>query len=70
MVHLSILGVGSCDGVVGMSHLVLQHVETVMVHLPILGVGSYDGVDGMSHLLLQPVVAVMCHYVPCYCGVF
>ena len=59
----------SCDGVVGMSHLVLQHVVTVMVHLSILCVGSCDGVVGMSHLVLQYVLAVMCHYVPCYFGV-
>ena len=59
----------SCDGVVGMSHLVLQHVVTVMVHLSILGVWSCDGVVGMSPLLLQYVAAVLCHYVPCYCGV-
>ena len=66
---MSLVIVGSCDGVVGMSHLVLQHVVTVMVHLSILGVGSCDGVVEMSHLLLQAVVAVMCHYVPCYCRV-
>ena len=59
----------SCDGVGGMSHLVLQHVVTVMVHLSILCVGSCDGVVGMSHLVLQHVVTVMVHFINSWCGV-
>ena len=66
---MSFVIVGSCDGAVGMSHLVLQHVVTVMVHLSILGVGSCDGVVGMRHLVLQHIVTVMVHFIHSWCGV-
>ena len=55
---MSLVVVGTCGGVVGLSHLVQQRLVAVSRVFSLFNVGFCSGVVGWSHFVLQPVVSV------------